>query len=437
MSTPVHARHAAPDPLATLRTPRFWLSPIVVALVVFSALAALYLGGILNPTTNLRHFPVAVVNADAGPTGKQIVDGLTSGLNADQFDVRVLPAAEADRQLNTAQIYGKVQIPQDFSATLDQFGAGALKPGPLSRPVITVSVNSRASELGASIAGMALGKAVREINAKLGDQLSAQVARAAATPLPGGVSLALADPINVEADDADPLPNGTGNGLSAFYYALLLLLAGFTGSIIVSSLVDSMLGFVPAELGPVYRFAEQVRISRFRTLLVKWGFIVILALLTSAIYIAIGAALGMPVPNVWTLWLYGVFTITAVGVTATSLIAALGSMGLLVNLFIFVMLGLPSNGATIPLEAAPSIFSVLARFEPMHQVFLGTRALLYFDGRADAGLAHALTMTTVGLVIGLVIGAVVTRYYDRRGLRREPLPAAETAPATANSPNPD
>ncbi|BBY44309.1 YhgE/Pip domain-containing protein [Mycolicibacterium celeriflavum] len=432
MTSPMHPRHAAPDPLQTLRTPRFWLSPIVVALTVFSALAALYLAGILNPTTNLRHFPVAVVNADVGPAGKQIVDGLTSGLDSEQFDVRVLTADEAERQLGTAEIYGAVQIPQDFSAKLEQLGQGALRPGQLSRPVVTISLNPRASTLGASIAGEALGKAVRAINAKVGEQLSAQVMREAAGPLPAAASLALSSPLDVQVNDADPLPNGTGNGLSAFYYALLLLLAGFTGSIIVSSLVDSMLGFVPAELGPVYRLAEQVKISRFRTLLVKWLFMVILAVLTSAIYIAIGAALGMPVPNVWALWAYGAFTIAAVGITATSLIAALGSMGLLVNLFIFVMLGLPSNGATIPLEAAPRIFGWLARFEPMHQVFLGARALLYFDGRADAGLTHALVMSTIGLAIGLVVGAVVTRIYDRRGLRREHAPADAQASISAN-----
>lgn len=434
MSAQIQARHAAPDPFATLRTPRFWLSPIIIALTVFSALAALYLAGILNPTTNLRHFPLAVVNADTGPIGEQVVEDLTAGLDRGQFDLRVMSAEEADRQLGTAQIYGKVQIPQDFSARVDQLGADALRPGSLTRPIVTISVNPRASELGASIAGMALGKAVREISARLGEKLSTQVARDAGAPLSGGVSLALSSPINIVVNDADPLPSGTGNGLSAFYYALMLLLAGFTGSIIVSSLVDSMLGFVPAEMGPVYRFAEQVKISRFQTLLVKWLFMVILAVLTSATYIAIGAALGMPVPNVWTLWLYGVFTIAAVGVTATSLIAALGSMGLLVNLFIFVMLGLPSNGATIPLEAAPSIFGVLARFEPMHQVFLGARALLYFDGRADAGLTHALVMTAVGLAIGLIIGASVTRFYDRRGLRRAYDPAEAV---TRNSGNPD
>ena len=425
--SPSHPRHAVPDPLATIRTPRFWLTPIVVPLVVLSALAALYLAGILNPTPNLRHFPVAVVNADAGPSGKQIVDGLVSGLNPDQFDVRVLTPDEATSQLSRAQIYGVVQIPADFSATLQALGSAAAAPGKAIRPVITVATNPRAGELGASIAGLALAKAVNEINASVGQRLSAQVAKASGAPLSGGVALALAEPIDLRVNDFDPLPNGTGNGLSAFYYALLLLLAGFTGSIIVSSLVDSMLGFVPAEMGPVYRFAAQVNISRFRTLLVKWGLMVVMALLTSAAYIGIAAALGMPIPNGWTLWLYGVFTIAAVGITSTSLIAVLGSAGLLVNLFIFVMLGLPSNGATIPLEAAPRVFTWLAKFEPMHQVFLGARALLYFDGRADAGLSHALTMTAIGLVIGLLIGGIVTRVYDRRGLRRigEPVTAAE------------
>jgi uncharacterized phage infection (PIP) family protein YhgE len=102
MTHSTHPRHAAANPLATIRTPRFWLAPIVVTMVVFSASAGLYLAGILNPTPNLRHFPVAVVNSDAGPSGKQVVDGLMSGLNSDQFDVRQLTSAEATSQLDSA-----------------------------------------------------------------------------------------------------------------------------------------------------------------------------------------------------------------------------------------------------------------------------------------------------------------------------------------------
>jgi hypothetical protein len=66
------------------------------------------------------------------------------------------------------------------------------------------------------------------------------------------------------------------------------------------------------------------------------------------------------------------------------------------------------------------VFHWLAWFEPMHQVYLGTRAILYFDVNFSAGLGRALVMTGVGLVIGLVLGAVVTQLYDRKGWLRAP-----------------
>jgi uncharacterized phage infection (PIP) family protein YhgE len=256
-------------------------------------------------------------------------------------------------------------------------------------------------------------------NGKVGQRLTADVAaETGGAPLTGASALGLANPIDIKSNVYNPLPNGTGNGLSAFYYALLLLLAGFTGSVVVSTLVDALLGYVPAEWGPVYRFAEQVRISRFQTLLLKWAIMVVLALLTSALYLAIANGLGMPIPLGWQIWLYGVFAIAAVGVTSSSLLSVLGSMGLLVSMLIFVILGLPSAGATVPLEATPRFFRWLAEFEPMHQVFLGVRSLLYLNGRADAGLSQALWLTSVGLVIGLLLGGIITRLYDRKGFHR-------------------
>ena len=251
--------------------------------------------------------------------------------------------------------------------------------------------------------------------------------------MPAAVTLMLLNPIEVESVVHNALPDGTGNGLSAFYYSMLLLLAGFTGSIVISMLVDSMLGFVPAEFGPVYRFAEQVKISRFRTLLIKWALMVVLALLTSGLYLVIASRLGMPIPHNMSLWLFGAFAIAAVGITSTSLIAVLGALGLLVSMFVFVILGLPSAGATEPLEATPQFFGWLAKFEPMHQVFLGARSLLYFDGRADAGLSQAMTMTAVGLVIGLLLGAIVTWIYDRRGYHRIP-PGLEASTEATSAP---
>ncbi len=446
-----HARHAAPgaDGASTLghpggshrsgppdvkttRTVRFWAVPIVITLAVLAALAAFYLGGILNPIVNLRHFPIAVVNEDAGPTGAQVVKGLLSNFDKDDaYDVRVLSHDEAKHQLDTAQIYGVAVIPPNFSSKLQTYAKSAVNPGRIERAVIVVSTNPRAGTLGASIAGQTLARAVTMVDRLVGERLSQEVAQQAAPrPLPGAVTLMLRNPIEVESTVHNALPDGTGNGLSAFYYSLLLLLAGFTGSIVVSMLVDSMLGFVPAEFGPVYRFAEQAKISRFRTLLIKWLFMAVLAVLTSGVYMLVASHLGMPIPHSLPLWLYGAFAIVAVGITSTSLIAVLGALGLLVSMFVFVILGLPSAGATVPLQAAPSFFGWLAKFEPMHQVFLGARALLYLNGSADAGLSQALTMTGIGLLIGLLLGGIVTRIYDRRGYHRIP-PGLEATTSTA------
>jgi uncharacterized phage infection (PIP) family protein YhgE len=456
-----HPRHAAPDatpdadseatlrrqdaarrsslanPKAT-RTVRFWSLPIVVTLAVLAALAAFYLGGILNPMTNLRHFPIAVVNEDAGPTGAQVVKGLLSNFEKDDaYEVRQLSHDDAKHQLDIAQIYGMALIPPNFSSKLQAYAKSAVSPGRVEPPVIIVSTNPRAGTLGADIAGQTLTRAITMVDRLLGQRLSQEVAQQLAHgPLPTAVTLMLANPIEVESTVYDALPDGTGNGLSAFYYSLLLLLAGFTGSIVVSVLVDSMLGYVPAEFGPVYRFAEQVKISRLRTLLIKWALMVVLALLTSGAYILIAAKLGMPIPHGLPLWLYGVFAIAAVGITSTSLIAVLGALGLLVSMFVFVILGLPSAGATVPLQAAPQFFGWLAKFEPMHQVFLGARALLYLDGQADAGLSQSLMMTGIGLLIGLLLGGVVTYFYDRRGYHRIPAgleAAAPSAEATTTS----
>jgi uncharacterized phage infection (PIP) family protein YhgE len=435
MSEP-QARHATPDvavndddsaaahrygfarPKMT-GTVRFWSLPILVALAVLSALAAFYLGGILQPMTNLRHFPVAILNEDAGPTGAQVVKGMQAGFDNDAYDVRVLNHDQATQQMNNAEIYGVAVIPPNFSSKLQAYAKSALTPGRVERAVIIVSTNPRAGTLGASIAGQTLQRAVAMVDQRVGQRLSQEVAeQTGKAPEPGAVALMLANPIEVKSTVHNVLPDGTGNGLSAFYYSLLLLLAGFIGSVVVGRLVDSMLGFLPAEVGPIYRFAEQVKISRLRTLLIKWAMIALLALLTSAAYLLIAENMGMPVQNGLALWLFSAFAILAVGVTSTSLIAALGAVGALVSLFVFVILGLPSAGAAVPLQATPPLFEGLAKFEPMHQVFLGARALLYLGGRADAGLAQSVEQTAGGLLFGVLLGVIVTRLYDRRGYNR-------------------
>ncbi|WP_428342795.1 ABC transporter permease [Mycobacterium sp.] len=430
MSEP-YARHEAPDiaygddpsvddrlsePKST-DTVRFWALPILGTLTLLSALAAFYLGGILQPMTNLRHFPIAILNEDAGPTGAQVVKGMLAGFDNDAYDVRELNHDQAKTQLDTAQIYGLAVIPPNFSSKLQAYAKSALTPGRVERAVVIVSTNPRAGTLGAGIAGQTLQRAVSTIDQRVGQRLSQEVAeQTGKAPEPGAVALMLANPVEVKSTVHNALPDGTGNGLSAFYYALLLVLAGFTGSIVVSRLVDSTL-------------TNPAKISRSRTLLIKWVMIAVLALLTSAAYVLIAGQLGMPVQKSAALWLFGAFAILTVGVASISLIAALGAVGVVVSMFIFVILGIPSAGATVPLQATPAWFEWLAKFEPMHQVFLGTRSLLYLGGGSGSGLSQSLGWLAVGLAVGVLFGAGVVRRYDRRAHDRVPVSTAGESPA--------
>src|SRR6202035_2489806 len=118
-------------------TVRFWGVPILVALAVLSALAAFYLGGILQPMTNLRHFPVAILNEDAGPTGAQVVKGMQASFDNDAYDVRVVNHDQAKTQMDNAEIYGIAVIPPNFSSKLQAYAKSALTPGRVERGAFT------------------------------------------------------------------------------------------------------------------------------------------------------------------------------------------------------------------------------------------------------------------------------------------------------------
>ncbi|AYF78735.1 DUF3533 domain-containing protein [Nocardia yunnanensis] len=412
-----------------------WAFPIVVVTLLASLLGVMYLDYVVDPEKNLHDFPIALVNQDVGDDiggkhvnfGDQVSDGLRKAVPADQIDLRVLGINEAQLQMQSARVYGTIIIPSDFSKRLGILGVGSVLPGDISKPVLTLQTNPRTGAFATAVVQKFGDQALTQVNAQVGQQLTDQV-KAQLTPPPGAppteltaaTRLVLAQPLNIVIDQFRPLPGGSGEGLTAFFYSLLLLLVGMVGAMIIHQLIDSALGFLPTEWGPWYVHYPRARISRLETLLIKWSAVAVMALAVSGALEGIGAALGMPIDKPLLLFLYGVLVIVAVGFTCTSMLAAVGTSGLIINLIIFIILGLPSSGGTIPIEATPKYFGWLAKFEPMHQVFLGTRSILYFFGDGQAGLTRGIWMSVLGLAIGVVGGLVITRFYDRKGLERKP-----------------
>jgi hypothetical protein len=76
--------------------------------------------------------------------------------------------------------------------------------------------------------------------------------------------------------------------------------------------------------------------------------------------------------------------------------------------------GVASAGGTVPIEALPGFLRTLSYLEPLRQVLAGTRSIMYFGARGDAGRTRGTLAAALGLLFWLALGATVVTWYDRK-----------------------
>ncbi|MFJ2814788.1 MULTISPECIES: YhgE/Pip domain-containing protein [unclassified Streptomyces] len=420
--SPAPAPPAQTRALTLLRRPRLWLLPTLLTAVLAFLLSLLYMGGIVNPNRHLHGLPIALVNGDQGrpPAGQQqnlgtrITRAVTSGSSGSFDDTaawRPLTRAQAQAQLDSGKVYGALVIPADFTDR----ALALTTTQATARPTLTVLTNPGKGSLGSSLASRITTATAEQASRTVGRQLTA-AAGPAADPT---TKLLLADPVQVETAVGHPIGDNSGIGLTAFYYALLLVLAGFLGGNVIHNGVDGALGYADVEIGPLHTRRPTVPVNRTQTLILKMVMTAGITLLSSSlVMLACVAILRVDASHLPLLWVFSYCATLAVGLGVQAINAAFGGMGQLVAMFVFIVLGLPSSGTTVPLQAVPGFYRFLSHFEPMRQLGDGVRAILYFDARGDAGLTRSWIMVAVGFAVSLLFGFAMTVYYDRKGHRR-------------------
>ncbi|WKD36737.1 YhgE/Pip domain-containing protein [Streptomyces xanthophaeus] len=410
---------------ALVRRPQLWLVPTILTGLLALLLSLLYMGGIVNPNAELHDLPIALVNEDTGEPqpgqrqnlGAQITAAIAADPAGSKADWRELSLAQAQDQLDSGEVYGALVVPAGFTESVTALPTS----GATKRPAITVLTNPGKGSLGSSLASQITTRAAHGASRSVGEQLTAAAGgQASAT-----AKLLLADPVDVVTRVGHPIGAHSGLGLTAFYYTLLLVLAGFMGGNVISNGVDTALGYADNEIGPWHTRRPTVPIDRTQTLLLKMLMTAGITLVSvSLVMLACIGILGMDASHLPLLWIYSYCAALAVGLGVQAINAAFGGIGQLVSMFVFIVLGLPSSGATVPLQAVPGFYRFLSHFEPMRQLSDGVRAILYFDARGDAGLTRSWIMIAVGTVLALLFGFAMTAYYDRKGLKRlTPQPA--------------
>jgi hypothetical protein len=404
-----------------LRNRKTWLVPLALASAFIAVMSAIYFGGIVNPTGHLHGLPVLVVNQDTGADGTNLGDSVVDALRGAEpvtSRLKLTPAtlAHAEAKMDRGQAYGALVIPSTFTRSA-LLAAGVDSPGVPATATVELQGNSRLGTLGVNLAAGVLAPAIKQVSAKVGQQLSAKA------PQPGNAIVAdrLANPIAMTTATYRPLPDHSALGLSAFYVALLGIMCGFVGATLINNSIDSALGYAKTEIGPRYRQRIPLPINRVQTLLVKWAVAAVAApLLTGILLLVSAGALGMHAPNFVGLWLWIAFAAFMVAVATLTLMATFGAIGQLIAMVLLVYLSLASSGGTVPIDALPGFFRVVGHVEPLRNVLAGTRSILYFDGHWDAGLRTAVIVIGAELVFWALVGLGVTRYYDHRGFDRLP-----------------
>lgn len=435
--------------LGFLASPRTWLLPLLVLLLLGGTGTALYIGGLGSPSKHLDQFPIAVVNQDKGTVtpdggredlGQSITEEMQKGFSSsDKIDLRVLSWDEAQAQMRNGDLHGTVVIPESFSADATALVSGSLSANEVSRPSVTVYTTPLSGPLASSLATSAIDPALEQASRGLGEQLTnsatqaqdqaqtalrgqleelgaqlpAQLEQQLAPKIGGTSAEVLADPIAVTTTAFAEPPEGAALGEGAFFYSVLLMVVGLSGSVALHFLVDSRLGVAPVELGARFVLEPQLRAPRWKTFFVKWGIVILAALPTAGLMMWVASAVGMPIPHGGWFFLTSWLSIVTVSAVTFALITALGSAGMILSLIYVVFMGLPAATGVVPLEALPGFFRVIAPAEPLYHMTMANRAVLYFDASADAGVQSGIIGMLIILLIAVVVAMVFSVIYDK------------------------
>ncbi|MET8076227.1 SNG1 family protein [Streptomyces sp. NPDC005303] len=420
-------------PFRVLRAKPLWIASGVITGVLALLFAVLYVGANIDPAGHMKDLPVGLVNADKGAAvggkqvnlGAQITDSISkSTAGGDKIDWKVMDEREVKEELGKGKLYGALVVPADFTSSVTALTSTTTAETP-ARPALTVLTNQSAGSLGSSLARVATTQAAESASLHIGKELTAQIG-AQQAKLPAAARVLLADPAAVTVKDGHPLDSHSGLGLTAFYYALALVVVGMLSANVISGQVDHTLGYTHNDLGPLRLHRPLIRATRVQTLAISSTLMAALSLLMGTL-VMVGAVgiMGMDASHLPLLWLYSVCAVAVSGIGALTLLAVFGTPGMLVATLVFIGMAVPTANATTPIQALPGFYRFLAEFEPLRQIAGGIRAILYYGAQGDAGLTRGWVMMAVGLVAAALFGFGVLGWYDRKGLHRIPV---ETEP---------
>lgn len=460
------------------RNPMTWAQ--LVATILMAGLMTLgYMGAFLSPESHTHDAPFIVVNEDQGVMaggqtmnfGAQVLQGITATNpeTGDKIAWTVLDSrADAEQHLAEDRAYAAIVIPATYSqqiVALMQGGApsattaaSATAQSPSATPsasastptsatpaaattgatttatttapqpaTIDVLLNSAAGAYPTNLAKSVSATAVATISGEVRTQL-VQALGGESAQIPVALSSVLANPVVENVIDQQPTGPHTAGGNSPFYYALLLMLAGFVGMDILYLGLEMIMGRSAVSKVVGMLRGAAVPLSPLQA----WGTRVILSAALAIVgslvqaWVAVGL-LDMAVDRVVPLVLFGMLAIFTSAIFTLLFLTLLGTPGLLLAILVQTFLGAPSARGIFPKEMLPDFYQKAGTVLPLRYITDGVRSIVFYDANGAAGLTRGITGLAIICAISLVLSGIVAWWQERGHTTGDPFPAASEA----------
>ncbi len=425
-----------------LRSPKAWGPVFVVGVLLAFLYFLVNFGAAKSPAANTHNLPVAVVNADTGAEvggqrvnlGARVVEGaITSEEIGDKVEWTPLSSRQqALEGIANGKYSGALVIPENYSAAVaglsEQVAGGSLKPAR-----IEVLTNSSAGPFSSATVQQILTGVVQEASEGAGAQVTDALQTSGVRVSPAAAAV-LGEPVVAEVTDAQPVGENSARGLMPFYLTFLAMVLGFIGANAIHGGVDTLIEGTAARAGQT---PSRTRLFAARVIL---GFV--LALLVGAVeaLVAFGIyGVHHETSSLYILLFLALITLVSLFAALVLLVAFGPRAGILSGSFLILSVGLAISGGTTPVQNLPDFLRSLSDVLPFEHATEGIRALLFYDGRLEAGLGTALWILTAYLAGTLVLGVAISLARDAVAQRRRsvwgsglsPKPNATAAPSTA------
>ena len=323
-------------------------------------------------------FQLAFIASFTGAMSRPTLQDATLGLVASPAASR--PAASAVPQV-TGVSYRVLPSPAAAAAEVRD---GAL-------PAALLVGARRDTLVVADASGLSLVAAITE-------EVSARAARA-------GVPVAV--------DDVRPLPPGDPRGLSSYLLVIGWIIGGYLGM----TLLSRVRGAAGASV---------------RGTTVTLGMAALYAVVSAALgVVLVDPLMGVLTGHPWTLLAAGSLIVFTTTVVTAALMSLMGLPGIVIAIVMFVLLGNPTSGGSVPVQMLSGGYRFLAGVLPTSASMGLVHGFAYFDGNQ---IARPLLVLSIYAGVSLAVClALALRRARAAAPAASPAPATGTAPVTGQS----